>query len=481
MRLAAKIFLVSAVVVLVLLGSALWSLVTVKRLVTMNRNVVTRVVPALRVESSLRNGVESLVRLETRALVLRDPEYAAAWDGRVAEVRRDLETVAAHLESGEERDAQAMARGALQDYRDRVSEERRLVALGRGAAALAIAEGPARDAVERLQTALAAMRTSTEGTLALAEARARTLERRTWRAVGAALATGLALALAASAWLAHRMTRSLRHLSVAAAALAAGSWPAPLTVTGHDEISDLGRSFNQMAERLRQADRVKEEFLSHISHDLRNPLAAIRLSTESVLERALAAGDTKQARFAQLIALSAQRMLTMVNQILDFTRLRAHAVPLDRQPIDMQKAVAQAIDELRPLAQEKRLDLELCADGAEFGVLADEGSLIRMVINLVGNAVAFTPDRGSIEVWVIEGADHIELRVQDTGVGIPADMLPVIFEPYRQAHGERKGIGLGLAVVKGLVEAHGGTISVRSAAGQGSCFTVRLPKLEVAG
>ncbi|MGH7374933.1 MAG: HAMP domain-containing sensor histidine kinase, partial [Candidatus Rokuibacteriota bacterium] len=305
---------------------------------------------------------------------------------------------------------------------------------------------------------------------------ARTLETRTWHAVAAGLVASLALGLGASAFLAVRMTRSLKRLSRATASLAAGTWTEPLAAEGGDEIGELARSFNRMAERLREVDRLKEVFFSQISHDLRNPLASIRLAAETLQDRARAAGDTKQARFAALIDASAARMLGMVNQILDFTRLRANVVVLDRKPVDVLKAVTRAVEELRPLADGKRVRLDLVAGIGDFTVLGEEGSLIRVAVNLVGNAVSFTAAGGSVTLHLAETGDRLELRVEDTGVGIPAEALPWIFEPYRQAHGRRKGTGLGLAVVKGLVEAHGGTVGVQSELTKGSCFTVTLPK-----
>ncbi len=476
MRLATKIFLVSALVILVLCGTVVWSLLTVKRLVTANQEITTRAVPALRLQGALRESVHGLVRLETRALVLQDQKYAAMWTDRADRATRDLTELGDYLESAEERDAHARAGNAFATYRGHVAAERRLVALGRARAALRIAEGPAREAAESTEAALADAIIATEARLAAGQARARALEVRTWRAVTGALAVSLVLALAASALLAYRMARSLGRLSSATRSLAAGTWTGPLPVEGRDEISELGRAFNQMAERLRDVERLKEEFFSHITHDLRNPLASIRLAAEGIQERAKAGGDAKAARFGYLIEVSAARMMTMINQILDFTRLRARAVPLERKPIDLLEVAGRALDELRPVSEEKRIRVDLAAEGHDFTLPGDEGSLVRVVVNLLGNALHFTPAGGAVRARLAALPDRLELAIEDTGVGIPADALPSIFEPYRQAHGPRKGTGLGLAVVKGLVEAHGGTVAVRSEVGKGSCFTVTIPK-----
>lgn len=476
MRLGPKIFLVSALAIVALSSSIGWSLLTVKRLVSVNREITTRSVPALRVQGELRETLHALVRLETHALVLRDREYARAWSERAARMAEGLDELGRQVETEEERVALAATRAAFDDYRAHVEEESRLLAEAHPRDALRLAEGRARDATQRVETALVAVSTATEAALARSQARARELEEWTWHAVAAALLTSLALAVAASAFLAFRMTRSLRRLSAATAALAAGTWTGPLATPDRDEIGELGRSFDRMAERLRQVDELKQEFFSHVSHDLRNPLASIRLAADTLQERARKAVDPRGLRLAQLIEASAGRMLAMVNQILDFTRLRALAVPLETRPVDALETVTRAMDELRPVAEAKRIRMTLAAEGTDFTVLGEEGSLVRVVVNLLGNAVNFTGPDGSVALRLAELGDRLELQVQDTGVGIPPEALSAIFEPYHQAHGRRQGSGLGLAVVKGLVEAHHGTVSVASAPGQGSCFTIELPK-----
>jgi two-component system sensor histidine kinase GlrK len=480
MRLGPKIFLVSALAIVALSSAVGWSLVTVKRLVSVNQEIATRSVPALRLQGELRETLHALVRLETRALVLADRDYARAWTERAARMSANLGELSRHLETPEERAAHSATQAAFDRYRAHVEEERRLLAGAQPRAALRLAEGPAREATQQMETALATMTGATEAALAHSQARASELEAWTWHTVAAALLTSLALALAASALLAFRITRSLRRLSTATAALAAGKWTAPLAMPDRDEIGELSRSFDLMAERLRQVDDLKQEFFSHVSHDLRNPLAAIHLAAETQQERARKTGDARGLRLAQLIDASATRMLGMVNQILDFTRLRALTVALETRPVDALEAVTRAMDELRPVAEAKRVRLTLAAEGTDFTVLGEEGSLVRVIVNLLGNAVHFTGPDGSVTLRLAEVGDHLELQVRDTGVGIPREALSSIFEPYRQAHGRRHGSGLGLAVVKGLVEAHRGTVSVDSAPGQGSCFTIELPKATAA-
>jgi two-component system sensor histidine kinase GlrK len=272
------------------------------------------------------------------------------------------------------------------------------------------------------------------------------------------------------------LTRSLRRLSVATGQLADGAFIEPLPVRSRDEIGGLARSFNRMAERLREVDNLKEELFSHISHELRTPLTSVKEATHLLLDRVPGPLTSKQGRLVEIIAGSSDRLLGLVNQVLELSRLRARVLPLERRPVDMEKIIVQALEELRPQIEEKHLAIARTTGGSDFGLQGDEDRLLRVMVNLIGNAVKFTADRGAIMVGLTDLGDEIELLVRDTGIGIPAGELARIFDPYQQAHRGRGGSGLGLAIVKGLVEAHGGRVSVESEEGQGSCFVVVLPR-----
>lgn len=213
-----------------------------------------------------------------------------------------------------------------------------------------------------------------------------------------------------------------------------------------------------------------------MSHDLRNPLTGIQASAQVLLARSRGPLEPHQARLVQLMAESARRMNGMVNQILEFTRLRARMLPLDRAPVDLDKLVARALDEAQAQAEQQGLAVVARTTGDDFTVFGDEGQLLRVLNNLVGNALKFTPPGGSVRVELSDVGGGVELAVEDSGVGIRADLLPRIFDPYRQAHNGRQGTGLGLAVVKGLVEAHGGSVHAESEEGRGSRFVVALPR-----
>ena len=477
MRLAWKLFLGSALVIVVLVAVAAWCLLAMDQLVTVNREIATRAAPALQAENAARETLDRLVRLEARYLVRRDADYAAVWTDHAARAAADLDALAALLATADERAARDAAAEALAAYRRQFEIVRALIARGHADRARETADGAGRAAAERTEASLVRLIGATEAAMAHAQVDAGALATRTRRGVAAALVASLVAALGVSAFLALGMTRSLRRLSTATTELAEGAFRQPLPVERGDEIGELARSFNRMAERLDETEKQKQEFFSHISHDLRNPLTAIQAAAQVLLSRARGPLEPPQANMVQIVNDCSHRMIGLITQILDFSRLRSGAAaPLDRRRVDLAKLVARAMDEVQAQAEQQGLTIEASTEGANFDIEGDEDSLMRVVGNLVGNAIKFTLAGGAVRVRLAEAGEWLDLTIRDTGLGIPADALPHIFDPYKRAHRGHKGAGLGLAVVRGLVEAHGGRIGVESVEGEGSCFTVSLPR-----
>jgi len=476
MRLASKIFAATTLVILAMVGVAAWSLLAVDHLVRAHRDITSRSLPALQLEVSLQDAVPRLLRLEARHLVLRDRAYGDLVKERMDRTASDLGRLDALLRSSAEQVSYREAVAALATYEAHVARERALLTKGEAARALRLSEGPARSAAERLDRALAQLTEATSAEVDRAQTAVRTLETRTWTTVLVALGGSLLAAIGATGFVAFRLTRSVRQLSAATGRVADGSFLEPLTVATRDEIGELTHAFNRMAEELREVAAHKEEFFSQIAHELRNPLTAIRASAQLLLRRPADALDAKARQWAGSIDDSVDRLLSLVTRILDLNRLRAGVFPLERQRIELDKVVARALDVLGAQAEQQGLRLEQTSAGTDFSITADEEGLTQVILNLVGNAIKFTPEGGSVRVAVTDATTHLELSVRDDGPGIPAADVPRIFEPYQQAHRGRKGSGLGLAIVKELVAAHGGSIGVDSEEGKGTCVTVRLPK-----
>ena len=250
MRLASKIFLTAALVIVVLAGVGFLSLGAVSRLVSVNRDIATRTVPAVRLAASAREAIPALVRLEMRAVVLGDASFATAWTERAARVAQDLDGLAAYAESERETLHLRRARAAFAVYRRIVAQEQALLKRGDRARAVGLSETDARTRITELQENLEGLMAATYARSLGAQAEAARLETRTWTAVLVALGTAVGLALLATAIIARRITRSLARLAAATAEVETGAFREPIVVDGHDEISALTRSFNRMTTQL---------------------------------------------------------------------------------------------------------------------------------------------------------------------------------------------------------------------------------------
>ncbi len=475
MRLASKIFLASSLVIAVLAGVGILSLRAIGRLVSVNREIATETLPALRLTAGLRDAVLSLGRLEARFTVLRDVRYATLWQETADRAEQDFAHLRELLKSRRETEHLRAASAAFARYRAVVTAEQ--VRLARERVRGPVPDAPeARAAAERVEQGLDDLTAAIHERVAAVRAEARALEQRTWTGVVAAFATALVLSLLATAVIAIRMTRSLRRLSAATAAVAAGSFSEPIVTPARDEIGQLARSFNAMAAQLRRLDDTKEEFFATLSHELRSPLTSVREAAHLLGDEVAGPLTPKQARLVEIVQGSVNRLLRLVNQMLEMSRLRAGVLPLSRAPVDLVRVVGRAFEELRPQAEEGRVRLEREQRGGPFTFSGDEDRLLQVVVNLVGNAIRFTPPGGRVTARLVDAGPEIELQVEDTGVGIPAAALPQIFESYRQAHRDRGGTGLGLAIVRGVVQAHGGRVTCESHEGKGSRFTVLLPR-----
>ena len=312
-------------------------------------------------------------------------------------------------------------------------------------------------------------------------------------ALGASL-LALALACAATIALGYRILSPVRHLRAAAQAVRRGEpEKADFAITTGDEVQDLGATMMEMVgtlqarehalteanARLLDASRHKSEFLSRMSHELRTPLNAIIGFSDLLLERIAGDVTAKQEEFLQDIRNSGAHLLTLINDILDISKIEAGRMDLHFEETDLTLVVADALTTLRPLSQQKHLDVSSVLDPGAAVIRADKVRLRQIVFNLLSNAAKFTPEGGQIRVEVRRINDEAELTVVDTGPGIASGDQEKLFQQFSQLQeGQQSGhagTGLGLALVKRLVELHGGRVWVESEVGKGSRFIVRLP------
>jgi two-component system sensor histidine kinase BaeS len=299
------------------------------------------------------------------------------------------------------------------------------------------------------------------------------LARSDWSPFGVAvLVAGLVaagLAAITAFLLARALARPIRRVADASLSLAAGEHPGRIPEEGSEEVSALASAFNHMAEQLARAREAERSFLLSVSHELKTPLTAIRGYSEALLEHVIRPDEA-----GEVIGREAGRLERLVYDLLDLARLNQRVFSVTRQPVDLGEIARETVQRYEPQARDYGVTLALgpVEDAAAVG---DPDRLHQVISNLVENALRCTPAGGSVAV----GAAGSALSVEDTGPGIERKDLPRAFERFflhDRYGGERQvGTGLGLAVVKELTEAMGGTVEVASEPGRGTRFTIRLP------
>lgn len=248
-----------------------------------------------------------------------------------------------------------------------------------------------------------------------------------------------------------------------------------------EDFKEIQKRLLEQAEALRDADRRKNEFLAMLAHELRNPLAPVRNVMKVLGLKKASEGNLKWAQ--EVIERQVQQMARMVDDLLDVSRITLGKVKLEKQAVELSTVVMRAVEVARPFIDGRKHRLEVSLPSEASWLDADAARLTQIFVNLLTNAAKYTDEGGTIWLTGERQAGEIVLKVRDTGIGIPADLLPRVFDPFTQ--GERSlaqaegGLGIGLTLVRTFVDLHGGRIQAFSPGrGQGSEFVVYLPLLE---
>jgi two-component system sensor histidine kinase BaeS len=286
-------------------------------------------------------------------------------------------------------------------------------------------------------------------------------------------------AIIASLWMDRQITRRLTQLMTATRRLADGYLDerVPVVEAGAgDELTELGRGFNQMAAALERGEELRRELIGNVAHELRTPLATIRGHLEGLLDGVLPA---EPATF-ELIHAEARRLETLVNDLQELSRVEAGAYRLNRQGVAPAELVRAVEERLRWQFQDKGVALSTQVEPGLPAVWVDPERIGQVLLNLLGNALQYTPAGGRVAIVARAEAGQVLISVTDTGIGIAPEHLPHIFTRFYRVDRSRArsggGSGIGLTIARLLAEAHGGTVRAESAGeGQGSTFTLSLP------
>jgi two-component system, OmpR family, sensor kinase len=294
--------------------------------------------------------------------------------------------------------------------------------------------------------------------------------------LAAAGASVLVLGLAGGWWVATRAIRPIEAISATAVKIAGGDLSHRINAADTDsELGRLAGVLNSTFARLEAAFNQQARFTSDASHELRTPVSVILSQTQTALSRERPGPEYREA--LEACQRAARRMKSLTESLLELARLDAGQEPMKQERFDLRRVAGECVEMVRPLAAERGIQIH--CDVAAMDCLGDAGRIGQVVTNLLTNAIYFNRDQGEVRLSARTEGDAVLLTVADTGQGIPAEDVPHLFERFYRADKSRSRIqgrnGLGLAICKAIVDAHGGSIAVSSHVGAGSTFTVRLP------
>jgi two-component system, OmpR family, phosphate regulon sensor histidine kinase PhoR len=270
----------------------------------------------------------------------------------------------------------------------------------------------------------------------------------------------------------------LREISIQPSDITLFTHWAPLKVDGVRQ--GIVAVFHDISD-LKKAENMRRDFVANVSHELRTPVTIIKGYAETLLDGALETDPARAKRFVEIISSHSERLTNLINDILTLSSLESKEALLELNPIDVSGTIAKACMLLQERAVQKNIAIVNESVGSALPrVMADQGRLEQVVVNLLENAIKYTSDGGSVRLFTEDDDAYIRVSVADSGIGIPFKDLPRIFERFYRVDEartrEQGGTGLGLAIVKHIVQLHGGNVSVTSLPGQGSVFSFTLKK-----
>jgi signal transduction histidine kinase len=275
-----------------------------------------------------------------------------------------------------------------------------------------------------------------------------------------------------------RITKPLKEISNAAKVIADGEFNKRLDITSQDEIGELAKSFNMMISALQNLEEMRRGFIANVSHELRTPMTSIRGFVEGIMDGTIPA--EKHKYYLSIVNDETNRLNRLVNDLLDLAKMEAGEMPLTIKNFNINELLRRCVINMESLIVKKDLNIQADFEEENIFVYADKDAIERVIINLLHNAVKFTPRSGQIHIITARQKERVMISIADNGVGIEPDEVDLIWERFYKSDKSRSrdksGTGLGLAIIRNIINEHKQQIWVESEPGRGTKFTFTLER-----
>jgi len=288
------------------------------------------------------------------------------------------------------------------------------------------------------------------------------------------------IVVAGSVVLIVRMSTSTRELKKGLQRVGHGEQLEPVRVVSHDELGDLSVMFNDMIQRLKKEEEKRSDFISMLSHEIRTPLTSIRESLSLIQEQVFGPVTEKQAHFLHVSSQEVERLSSFLNRLLIASSMDEQGLVLERKVHSIKDLIQGGIERVQPTAHAKGIEIRVEDHTGNADVFADRDHLQQVMVNLIGNAVKFSPEAGIVQVLIVfsQNDEKVIVTVKDQGPGIPEDDRPYVFDRFYRGKSVRTkvdGSGLGLNITRRIIAAHGGDVWFESGSLEGTAFSFELP------
>jgi two-component system sensor histidine kinase GlrK len=485
MKVATKITLGYSTLVLLLVGGIGYEFLLIQRMQEINTRLSEVNVRSVERATRLGENLRDVEEFAEKYLVLGDPDYGAQFDSSRGAFARSLGAMIEIAGSEAERGALGQLDAIWEEFLRSLGDIEASRQPGIRAGLPARIEDQIRRMHVQVDAIVREVRRTVDSEVRLAAAASRQAQRVSWvvGVAAASLAGGIALSMARS------IGGSFRRFMGATASIAAGEFDGRLPEDRQDEFGELARSFNTMAARLKELDRLKKDFVSSVSHELKSPIASSREIVQLLLDEVPGPVNDEQRRLLELSIRSSRRLSAMVGGLLDLVRMDAGTMRYDMESRDLRALVSAALEEFEVVAKDRDLRIEAGLDEVA-PVCCDADRIVQVVGNLVDNAMKFSRRGSLISIRLENVSDGSEpqlksgvmLSIIDDGPGVPDAHKRRVFARFQQVKAEgsrQQGVGLGLAICRSIVEDHGGRIWVEDNPRGGAVFRFVLPSVGV--